>query len=352
MTAPLSPHRRLEPVGASIRQARRIAIVTHERPDADALGSSLGLAHALRRMGKAAALFLFDPVPFGLDFLPGLDLIVADLPGPETDLVIAVDAGEPAQIGARLYDAIRRLGVPLIVVDHHESNTGYGSVSAVFPQMASTAEVVLLLLQTLGVPIDRTIATCLLAGIVFDTRAFAIPDTGPETLRSAALLMESGGSLYEVIMAYRGQHPLKALRLWGEALVRLETRGDVAWTSVSREMYRTTGTTLEDTEGLANFLLDAADVRISLVFRERPEGGTIRVSARARPGLNLIPLARSFPAGGGHKMAVGFEADPPLEAAVRVTLARLEALRRSGQLDDRPSREGPFTAENAETAEG
>ncbi len=333
-SVPLS-HPLLEQIGQYIRRARRIAIVTHERPDADALGSSLGLAHALRRLGKEAAVFLFDPVPFGLDFLPGLDLVVADLPGPETDLVIAVDAGEPAQIGARMYDAILRLGVPLVVVDHHESNTGYGSVSAVFPQVASTAEVVLMLIQTLGIPVDRMVATCLLAGVVFDTRAFAIPDTSPETLRSAARLMESGGSLYEVMMAYRGQHPLRALRLWGEALTRMELRDGVAWTSISREMYRATGTAMEDTEGLANFILDAADVRISLVFRERPEGGMIRVSARSKPGFNLVPLARSFPTGGGHKMAVGFEVDPPLEDAIRSAIARLEELRRSGKLDDR-----------------
>lgn len=329
------PRSLLEQMGQYIHRARHIAIVTHERPDADALGSSLGLAHALRQLGKEATVFLFDPIPFGLDFLPGLDTIVAGLPGPETDLVIAVDAGEPAQIGSRLYDAILRLGVPLVVVDHHESNTGYGSLSAVFPQVSSTAEVVLMLVQTLGIPIDRTIATCLLGGVVFDTRAFATPDTGPETLRAAALLMENGGSLYEVMTAYRGQHPLKALRLWGEALTRMEVRDGVAWTSISREMYRTTGTTMEDTEGLANFILDAADVRISLVFRERPEGGMIRVSARSKPGFNLVPLARSFPTGGGHKMAVGFEVDPPLEEAVRVAIARLEELRRSGQLDDR-----------------
>lgn len=324
----------LEPLAQPIRRARQIAIVTHERPDADALGSSLGLAHALRRLGKEVAVFLLDTVPFGLTFLPGLDMIVADLPGPETDLVIAVDAGEPSQIGARLYDAILRLGVPLMVVDHHESNSGYGEISLVCPRMASTAEVVLMLIQTLGAPIDRTIATCLLAGVLFDTRAFATPETGPQTLRAAAFLMEKGGPLYEVMTAYRGQHPLKALRLWGEALMRIDVQDDVAWTSVSQEMYRATGTTIEDTEGLANFILDAAEVRISIVFRERPEGGRIRVSARAKPGINLVPLARSFPTGGGHKMAVGFEVDLPLKEAVRTTLTRLEAMRRSGQLDD------------------
>ncbi len=208
MTESPSSHAALEQVARHIQQARRGAVVTHERPDADALGSSLGLAHALQRMGKEATVYLFDSIPFGLDFLPGLDRIVADLPGPETDLVVAVDAGEPAQIGPRLYDAILRLGVPLIVVDHHESNTGYGMLSAVFPQRASTAEVVLMLVQMLGVPIDRAVATCLLAGIVFDTRAFATPDTGPETLQAAALLMESGGTLYEGRTDSKGQHPL------------------------------------------------------------------------------------------------------------------------------------------------
>lgn len=334
MMSILPPSPALEEIARRIWQARRIAIVTHERPDADALGSSLGLAHAMRKIGKEATVFSFDPVPFGLHFLPGVETIVADLPGPETDLVVAVDAGEPSQIGDRLYNAILRLGVPLVVIDHHESNTGYGTVSAVFPERAATAEIVLSLLQMMGIPPDAAIATCLLAGIVFDTRGFAIPDTGPETLEAAAFLMQHGGSLYDVMTAYRGQHPLKALRLWGEALSRVEFRDGIAWTAVSREMYRATETTLEDTEGLANFLLDAADVRIALVFRERPEGGPIRVSGRAKPGINLVPLARSYAKGGGHKMAVGFEVPLPLEEAVRTTLARLEELRRNGLLDD------------------
>ncbi len=326
----------LEEIGRYILRARRIAIVTHERPDADALGSSLGLAHALRHIGKEATVFSFDSVPFGLHFLPGIETIVADLPGPETDLVVAVDAGEPSQIGDRLYNAIIRLGVPLLVVDHHESNVGYGTLSAIFPERASTAEVIFSLLQVMEIPPDAAVATCLLAGIVFDTRAFAIPDTGPETLETAATLMRYGGSLYDVMTAYRGQHPLKALRLWGEALTRLETQDGVAWTVVSQDMYRTTDTAMEDTEGLANFILDAADVRISLVFRERPAGGPIRVSGRAKPGINLVPLARSYPKGGGHKMAVGFEIPLPLDEAVRTALKRLEELRRSGRLDDSP----------------
>lgn len=335
-----SPSNILEEISQKIRQAQRIAIVTHERLDADALGSSLGLAHALRRIGKEATIFSLDSIPFGLHFLPGVETVVTGLPGPETDLVIAVDAGEPSQIGSRLYGEIVRLGVPLIVLDHHESNAGYGNISAIFPKRASTAEVILSLLQVMGIPLDPNIATCLLAGVVFDTRAFATPDTSPETLSAAILLIQGGGSLYDVMAAYRSQHPLKALRLWGEALTRVEMRDGVAWTVISQEMYRSTGTALEDTEGLASFILDAADVRISLVFRERPEGGPIRVSARAKPGINLVPLARSFPKGGGHKMAVGFEVALPLQEAVRVTLERLEELRRASNLDDRaPSAE-------------
>lgn len=330
----LSPRAQLEQIAERIRRARRIAIVTHERPDADALGSSLGLAHALRKLGKEVRVLSYEYIPENLHFLPGIETVARDDPGPETDLVVAVDTGEASQIGERLSGPIRRHRLPLVVVDHHESNTGYGVLSAIFPQKAATAEVVLDLIRLLGVPLDPTIATCLLAGIVFDTRGFSIPDTAPETLESAAALMRSGGSLYSVMAAYKGQHRSAAFRLWGEALRRLQVRDGVGWTVVSREMYRATGTRLEDTEGLANFILDASDVQISLVFRERTEGGPIRVSGRARPGINLVPLARSFQ-GGGHKMAVGFDVDLPLEEAVRAALERLEELRRLGELEDR-----------------
>ncbi len=329
-----SSRTRLEQIAGLIRQARRIAIVTHERPDADALGSSLGLAHALRKVGKDVRILSYEHIPENLQFLPGIETVVPGDPEPDTDLVVAVDAGEASQIGERLYRAILRHQLPLVVVDHHESNTGYGTVSAIFPQKAATAEVILDLLGILGIPLDPTIATCLMAGIVFDTRAFSVPDTTPETLESTARLMRGGGSLYQVMAAYKGQHRSAALRLWGEALRRLQVQDGVGWTAISREMYRATGTRMEDTEGLANFILDASDVWISLVFRERPEGGPIRASGRARPGINLVPLARAF-RGGGHKMAVGFDVDLPLEDAVEATLARLEELRRLGQLEDR-----------------
>lgn len=327
------PRTQLERIAASIRRAQRIAIVTHERPDADALGSSLALAHALRKIGKDVQVLSYDYIPENLRFLPGIETVVRGSPGPETDLVVAVDAGEASQIGDRLYNEILRHGLPLVVVDHHESNRGYGAVSAIFPQKAATAEVILDLIQALEIPLDPTVATCLMAGIVFDTRAFSIPDTSPETLEAVALLMRSGGSLYRVMAAYRGQHRSAALRLWGEALTRLQVQDGVGWTAISREMYRATGTRMEDTEGLANFILDASDVQISLVFREKPEGGPIRVSGRARPGINLVPLARAF-RGGGHKMAVGFDVDLPLEEAVRAALERLAELRRAGVLED------------------
>lgn len=332
-TPALSPWAQLEQIAASIRRAQRIVIVTHERPDADALGSSLALAHALRKIGKDVRVLSYEYIPENLRFLPGIETVAPANPGPETDLVVAVDAGEASQIGDRLYNEILRHGLPLVVVDHHESNTGYGAVSAIFPQKAATAEVVLDLIQALGIPLDPTIATCLMAGIVFDTRAFSIPDTSPETLEAVALLMRNGGSLYHVMAAYRGQHRSAALRLWGEALARLQVQDGVGWTAISREMYRATGTRMEDTEGLANFILDASDVQISLVFREKPEGGPIRVSGRARPGINLVPLARAF-RGGGHKMAVGFDVDLPLEAAVQAALSRLAELRRTGDLED------------------
>lgn len=319
-----------------LQQARRITIVTHERPDADALGSSLGLAHALRKMAKQVSVLSFDAVPQSLRFLPGIEMVGPGTVDREMDLVVALDAGEPAQIGARLYAEIVENEIPVVVVDHHDSNARYGIANVILPWKASTAEVVLQILRELRVPLDGTIATCLLAGIVFDSRGFAIPETEPETLEAAALLVRCGGSLAQVMEQYRGQHALKALQLWGEALTRLQTRDGIAWTTISNEMYAATGTTMEDTEGLANLILDAVDVQISLVFRERLDGGPIRVSGRAKPGLNLLPLAQSYPKGGGHKRAVGFEVSLPLEQAAESVVTRLQALWKAGHLDDSP----------------
>jgi phosphoesterase RecJ-like protein len=313
-------------------EADAVIIVTHERPDADALGSCLGLARALRKCDKRVQVVVKDAIPQNLRFLPEIDLMSPSIADYRFDVAVALDAGEPAQIESGLYDELMRQGIPFIVVDHHKSNMGYGKANLIVPTKSSTAELVLRVIEQLGIPLDETIATNLLAGIIFDTRVFTTPNTTAATLEAASVLIREGGAFLDVINHHRDQYSFKSLKLWGYALANGQMRDGIAWVMISRDMYESTDTTMEHTEGLVNFILNAYDVQISLVIRERPDGGAIRVSGRSKPGVDLLPLAQSYPGGGGHSGAVGFDIDAPLQQAVELVIAHALDLLESGSL--------------------
>src|SRR4051812_11106971 len=165
---------------ARLLAARRIMTVCHREPDADALGSALGLALALESLGKQVTPVCTDPVPEMYAFLPHVDRVrLGPDPDVDYDLIVVGDCGELARVGSVL-DAHAELfaRVPLVDIDHHGSNTGFGAVDWVDAAAAATCELETLLLPRLGVPVDAhdgAIATLLMAGVVFDTATFAHP---------------------------------------------------------------------------------------------------------------------------------------------------------------------------------
>src|SRR5215831_2477679 len=149
-----------------VAEARRILLLAHEHPDPDALGSSLGLAHVLRPLGKVCVVACADPVPANYTFLPGREAVVTEPPDTNFDLVIALDAGELSRYGD-LYMRHQSFFDSALILnpDHHVTSTGCGAVSVIDPVSAATAELLTLFLLNRDVTIDLDAARCLLAGI-------------------------------------------------------------------------------------------------------------------------------------------------------------------------------------------
>jgi len=156
---------------ALLAPARRVLVLTHVSPDCDAIGAMLGLASALRDLGKDVQMAVDEGVPSDLAFLPGSADVRAALGSVQTDLVIAVDCGDESRMG-QVGQAARRSGAPLINLDHHLTNTLFGDANLVDAATVAAAEGVLDWLDRLGAPIDRVTAFCLLTGLVTDTLCF------------------------------------------------------------------------------------------------------------------------------------------------------------------------------------
>jgi bifunctional oligoribonuclease and PAP phosphatase NrnA len=320
-----------------INASRRILAVSHENPDADTLGATLGIVRIVESLGGAADPVCTDPVPSLYDFIDGVERFRIDPdPAAPYDLVVISDCGSVDRIGAvgvRHADLFERL--PRVVIDHHASNDAVGAADWIDPAAAATCEMTALLAVRLGVPLgadDGALAGALMAGVVMDTATFAHPNATPRTLEVAAALVEAGAPLSDISRRLYRTKPDAQLRLFGVVLGRLESSADgrLAWSSVSDADFAATGAERAHSEGIIDLLSQSDRADVTILFKEA--GPVTRVSVRTKPdGVDATVLTGRF-GGGGHARAAGATVDLPLPDAKAPVLA--EAARLIAALDD------------------
>jgi phosphoesterase RecJ-like protein len=321
-----------------IRGARRVMTVCHRDPEPDALGSALGNALIVEALGGRATPVCADPVPVAYDFLPLMERFrTAPEPDLDPELIIVGDCGELARVGRVLDEQAELFGrVPIINIDHHVSNTGFGVVDWVDAEAAATCEQVTLLAAALGVPLDAAdgaLATQLMAGVVIDTANFQHPNTTPRTLRVASALRAAGAPLPEIARRLYRTKANEQLKLFGLALSRMAVsdQGRLVWTSLMTDDLAAAGAGAAHSEGLIDLLAQSATADVAIVFKEA--GPQTRISVRTRDGgVDATVLTGTF-GGGGHARASGATLEQPVADAQPLVLA--EARRLIAALADR-----------------
>jgi phosphoesterase RecJ-like protein len=302
-----------------IAAADRVLIVAHVLPDGDAIGSLLGLGQALRAAGKEVVLGCDDPAPDNFRFLPGAEEITP-APSGDFDLIIAVDISDVRRMGAIGV----KLGRPHLLFDHHLTNSGFADINLLDAEAASTGELVTELLEPLGLPLPQPAATCLLAGVLTDTIGFRTSNTTPKTLGLAQKLMEAGAPLATLYKQVLSRRSFEAVRLWAEGLARLREDHGIVWASLSLKGRRASGYGGMGDADLIDILTTVRDAKIAIVFSERTDG-TVKVSWRSDPGINVAQLAVSF-GGGGHAPAAGAEVPGTLTEVEKKVIVATKAL--------------------------
>lgn len=300
--------------------AQSVYIACHIIPDGDAIGSLLGLGGALRRLGKQCTMACADPVPFRFDFLPGVQEIVSHPPTAE-EVIVAVDSSDIERLGS-LYDEAIFRSRPVINIDHHVTNTRFGTVNLV-RLVPSTAEIVYALMRRLGVPLDKDIASALLTGLVTDTRCFRTGNVTTKQLRIAMALMGAGASLTDITELVFNRKPVSTICVWGQALAKTRTRRGVIWTEIDQGMLRKCRASPNEGNGLVSFLASAKGVDVAIVFREKDDG-RIEASMRAGPGWDISRVALKL-GGGGHPRAAGCAIAGKMSAVRERVLREIEA---------------------------
>lgn len=291
----------LKQAARMITESDRVLVLSHVRPDGDAIGSMLAVAEMLRLLGKQSVLVNESPIPGKFHFLPGALSIRQPQDCeefPPFSCVIAVDAADRERLGSA--QQLLNGSQQVINIDHHPTNDHFGTINIVVPEAAATCEILYDLVEALELPWNHTLATCIYTGLLTDTGGFRYGNTTPQVLRRAANLLDHGVEGHKIADRVLESVTEQQLTLLRKALSTLSFshQGQVAWMWLRN---CTTGDA--DIEGIVNYARKVEGVEVGILFREIDDQ-TIRVSLRSRNWVDVGKLAQSF-GGGGHARAAG-----------------------------------------------
>ena len=300
-----------------IEESEQIVLTCHVRPDGDAIGSCLGLWHLLRSFGKFPVVVVPDKPPVSLAFLPGFKEIGIYTSHKEyceniianSDLIICCDFNSPGRQD-NLGSVIQNANVKKILIDHHTEPTHFTDLEISYPKMSSTCELVFRLIASMGwySEIDQESATCLLTGIITDTRNFTVNIKNPDLYEILMKLLEKGVDKDFIVKEALNTRSLNSLRLEAYAIsqkMEIFEEHKCALITLSKEELRNHSYEKGDTEGLVNRPLEVRGMIYSIFMREDPD--CIKISARSCNDFPVSEICKQLYGGGGHVQAAGAE---------------------------------------------
>lgn len=298
---------------------RDVVIFGHKDADGDTLGSSLAFAEGLRRSGHRAWVVIPPPHPQLYSWVPGFADLLEEPPQDVSDgIALFLDASnverteqEAAHLGER--------GV-IVNIDHHESNTRFGTLNLIDASAAAVGQMCLGIFDELGWEITPAMATCLYAAILTDTGGFRHLNTDASVLRDAARLAALGADPAHIAGQIYNSRPLSTVRLQSISLssMQVEAGGRIVWARVTRQMLHRAGAVMAESEGIIDSLNSVVGISVAIVFKE-VAANLVKISVRSRDDVDAAAICATF-GGGGHKRAAGAELRLPLRDAIDAVL--------------------------------
>ncbi|GAB3229632.1 bifunctional oligoribonuclease/PAP phosphatase NrnA [Hymenobacter seoulensis] len=311
-----------------LAQPRQIFITTHHKPDADALGSSLGLAGYLRKKGHSVTVVTPSDYPSFLAWMPGNEEVVVYEPRENdaqvrdiiksAEVIFCLDFSCLNRIN-ELGEYIRHAGGTKVLIDHHQEPEAFADLDYSNSKAAATAELVFEVIRDLGdqALIDTGIGECLYAGIMTDTGSFRHPSTSRNVHLIIAELLNAGINLSDVHRRIYDSHSEERLRFLGFVLkdkLTVLREYNTAYIAITADELRQYHSKTGDTEGLVNFALSIEGIVFAAILIDR--GQAVKISFRSVGDFSVSEFSRRHFQGGGHHNAAGGISHEPLEATV------------------------------------
>ena len=295
----------LSEIAQILRSHQRFVLMSHLRPDGDALGCVIALALCLKGLGKQVKVWNEDGMLDKYRYLPSSDLVTVPPAEPEEfDVAIALDTGAESRLG-RCVKAVKQAKL-WINIDHHISNSRYGDLVHIDSNAPATGQILFELLRGADLPITPEIADNLFVAISTDTGSFQYPNTTARTYEIGAELLKAGVNVGKLSQQMYESHPRRRIILLRELLntMHFSCNNRVASFSLSMETVERLGVKSEDTEGLIDTLRAIEGVVVAAFIEEVPDG-KVRMSLRSKdPKVDVCKICALF-GGGGHTLAAG-----------------------------------------------
>jgi len=318
----------------TLQNSQDILCISHVGPDGDAVGSLLGIGYILDYLGKNPTLSLQDKLTDSIVETVGADKIVGpDQVADSYDLIVVLDASSPDRMGSVFRESVHK-DIPLVVIDHHVTNTYFGAINWVAPDCAATCQMLVYLADALHVPLEGPLAEVLLTGLTTDTLGFRTSNTDDRVLEAAMRLTRGGGSLPDITARTLNRRPFSVLQLWGKALQNVQLEDGVIWATVTHDQWADVGRPEGDIR-LSSTLITAAEADMSAAFTEIIGGDDqpyVGCSFRAKPTFDVSKVAFELD-GGGHPAASGCTVPGELTETVQRIVGLLKQARQA-QLSD------------------
>jgi phosphoesterase RecJ-like protein len=314
-----------------LNNSRNVLITTHASPDGDAIGSLLAMNLAMQGKFKQITIYNESPIPAVYRFLPGVHGVINQLDcAAPFDTAVVLDCGDLQRVG----EAADIVGqIPEIInIDHHITNTRFGTCQLIDVQACACTEILYHLFDRMRVPFTRELATCIYTGILTDTGSFRFSNTSRTTFQVCEKMVACGVDPFRVAQHVYGTYSLGRIKLLNLALdsIEISENGKVSLMALTRAMLNETGTQPEDTDGMINYARRIQDVKIAVLIQEHMNGSDLsgqrrpyHVSLRSDGSVDVAAIAAMF-GGGGHQSAAGFSIESTL-AEIKAQILQLTA---------------------------
>jgi len=313
----------LKKIAEFILAEQKVAIISHQNPDGDTLGSQLALAMALEQKGIEVIMLNHDVISAKYNFIKNYERIVSGvLPEELPKVVIFVDCANITLTG---YHEEEWLQDKIIVnIDHHTSNTQYGQYNYVQSKSGANCQNMYYLLQAMDTEFTPEISTALYMGLSTDTGNFLYESVSADTFRVAANLVEYGADTTKIRMNFYENCSRRKLELQKYIYNNLSFSADgrCAWSKLEWSLLEELQAVSTDIDGLINSIKDIEGVEVALLFKENATG-MIKVSLRSKTWADVNAIANKL-GGGGHVRAAGCSLNVSMEEAQRLFVEATE----------------------------